>query len=197
MAREKPDHYSQRARREGYPARSVYKLQEIQQKFHILRRGTRVLDVGAAPGSWSKYALTVLGRSGVVVAVDLSPLSGDVTDSRLEFLQGDLYEETVREELRQRGPYNTVMSDAAPATSGQRTVDTARSAALVEHVLHLCGDVLAPGGNVVAKIFQGGEEQDLLAQMRTMFESARAFKPKSCRKESFETYLVGTGRRIG
>ncbi|WP_455382971.1 RlmE family RNA methyltransferase [Salinispira pacifica] len=190
--RDTPDHYTQRAHREGYPARSVYKLKEAQERFGLLRAGDVVLDVGAAPGSWSAYAAKVVGR-GRVAAVDLNALNLAAQPDNLQFLQGDIFSEEVQVWLAERGPFDVVLSDAAPSTTGNRTVDTARSSALVDAVLDLALKQLKPGGNLMVKIFQGGEEQSYLARFRTLFSTAKPFKPKSSRKESFETFLVGIG----
>lgn len=192
--REKPDHYTDRAKKSGYLARSVYKLEAIQDRFALISPGDAVLDIGAAPGSWTQLAIELVGTSGSVTAVDLSPLEISAPDDLLATVQGDLFDGETQRCLAERGPYDVIISDAAPATTGNRTVDTSRSAALVELVVYLAAEWLRPGGNLVAKIFQGGEEQDILKDMRMKYDSARAFRPKATRKESFETYLVGLGR---
>ncbi|NLJ45203.1 MAG: RlmE family RNA methyltransferase [Treponema sp.] len=192
---EKPDHWTLKAKSEGYPARSVYKLAEMQEKFKLLKPGTRVLDIGAAPGSWSLWVLRFLKGSGFLAAVDLSPLGMKPPFGNFFFLQGDIYDPAVRSTLAERGPYGLVLSDAAPATTGDRTVDTGRSESLVEAVIDYADALLAPGGNLVAKLFQGGGERDLLAALKERFETARGFKPKACRAESFETYLIGLGKK--
>ncbi len=224
---ERPDHWTIRAKKEGYPARSVYKLEEIVRKFGLLkgmsggrgavrgdgissgrgpayddsanrgraleRRGPAILDVGAAPGSWSLWLLRQLKDRGSLVAVDIQDLGIAPADPNFSFLKGSILDEPVRARLRGRGPYDLVVSDAAPATSGNRLVDQARSEELVEAVMGLAIEVLAPGGALVMKIFQGGEEKRLIAELRGHFAQARAFKPEACRAESFETYLVAIG----
>jgi len=192
---EKPDHWTLKARSEGYPARSVYKLAEMQEKFRLLKPGLRVLDIGAAPGSWSLWVLRFLKGSGFLTAVDLSPLGIKAPFGNFFFLQGDLYDPAVRSALAERGPYGLVLSDAAPSTSGDRTVDTGRSEALVEAVIGYADALLVPGGHLVAKLFQGGGERELLQSLRGRFETARGFKPRACRAESFETYLLGLGKK--
>jgi len=192
---EKPDHWTLKAKGEGYPARSVYKLAEMQDKFRLLKPGTRVLDIGAAPGSWSLWILRFLKGSGLLAAVDLSPLGMTPPFGNFFFLQGDLYDPAVRQALAGPGPYGLILSDAAPSTTGNRTVDTGRSEALVEAVIDYADAFLAPGGHLAAKLFQGGGERDLLAALKGRFETARGFKPKACRAESFETYLIGLGKR--
>jgi len=242
----RPDYWTLRAKKEGYPARSVYKLEEIVRKFGLLRiicgersvrEGVRegavregaptILDVGAAPGSWSLWLLRQMKGRGKLVAVDIqdlsimpqaaaarnsepilasevagapeatgaanSSVSGEPIGAHFSFVKGSILDEPVRERLRELGPYNLVVSDAAPATSGNRLVDQARSEELVEAVIGMALEVLAPDGALVAKIFQGGEERRLLTELRRHFAQARAFKPQACRAESFEIYLVATG----
>ena len=224
---EHPDYWTLRAKKEGYPARSVYKLEEIVRKFGLLnglgsRRGTpecsqtgagpAILDVGAAPGSWSLWLLRQMKGRGTLMAVDIQDLDivsqieamdlhkatgtakvDEPIGAHFTFVKGSILDEPVRARLRELGPYNLVVSDAAPATSGNRLVDQARSEELVEAVIGLALEVLAPGGALVTKIFQGGEERRLLTELRAHFAQARAFKPQACRSESFETYLVATG----
>jgi 23S rRNA (uridine2552-2'-O)-methyltransferase len=190
---EKPDFWAQKAKKEGYPARSVYKLQEIDEKFHLIKKGAKVLDIGAAPGSWSLWVLKKLAGSGFLSAVDLQPLGMKPPYGNFLFIQGDLYDPAVREALLAKGPYGIVLSDAAPATTGNRLVDQGASESIVEAVIAYGLESLAPGGSLVAKIFQGGAERDLLLSLRASFAQAKAFKPQACRSESFETYLVATG----
>jgi 23S rRNA (uridine2552-2'-O)-methyltransferase len=169
----------------------VYKLEEIQRRFAILKRHGRVLDVGAAPGSWSQLAARIVGSGGTVVAVDLQPISS--VGEGVTSIVGDILDAAVVDKLRTLGPYDAIISDAAPKTSGNRTVDTARSSGLVEQVISLCHEMLLPDGNLVAKLFQGGEEQRLLSLARSLFGSVRMVKPKASRSESFETFLVAIG----
>lgn len=190
--RSQPDHYSLRARREGFASRSIYKLQEIHEKYHVIPAGGRVLDIGAAPGSWSQFARSLVGPAGLVVAVDLTPLTDLDGLSNIEPIVGDIYDAAIVEALAARGPFDAVISDAAPRTTGNRTVDTSRSAALVEHVISLYPRLLRNGGTMVAKLFQGGEEQSLLARVRSQFSMGRLVKPRASRSESFEVFLVGT-----
>lgn len=192
---EKPDFWSRKAFSEGYPARSVYKLQEIDEKFGMLKKGFRVLDLGAAPGSWTTFALRMLDGTGYVTSIDLNPLSKDVKSDFLTFIQGDMYDPEVRSKALSLGPYDSVICDAAPPTTGNRVVDTARSSGLVELAIYYAQEMLKPGGNFVVKIFQGGDQQSFLKSMREIFTSARGFKPEACRNESFETYLVGINKK--
>ncbi|SLM17737.1 Ribosomal RNA large subunit methyltransferase E [uncultured spirochete] len=209
---DRPDYWTLRAKKEGYPARSVYKLEEIMRKFGLLKvldgrtteggpdqiaRPTRprpsILDVGAAPGSWSLWLLRQMKGAGQLVAVDVQDLGIAPRDANFSFLKGNILDDAVRAALRDAGPFQLIVSDAAPATSGNRLVDQARSEELVEAVMGLAPEVLAPGSALIMKIFQGGEERRLLSELRAHFAQARTFKPEACRSESFETYLVATG----
>ena len=199
----KPDYWQQKARSEGYPARSVYKLIEIDKKFSFFKNPPstlRVLDIGAAPGSWSLYVLRKFSGRHFLAAADLSPLSrefdkGLFDGSNFFFVQGDITTTQVREALFSKGPYSMIISDVAPATTGNRTVDTARSLGLAEEVLVYAEHILAPGGNLVFKVFQGGDSAQLLKQMKALFTTAKSFKPEACRGESVETYYIGMHKK--
>jgi 23S rRNA (uridine2552-2'-O)-methyltransferase len=202
-AYDKPDSWSLKAQKAGYPARSVYKLEEIDGKFRLLtppRGGNpRVLDLGAAPGSWSLYILRHY-PGAFLAAADLQALSRRYDGDRFDgpdffFIQGDFTSPPVREELLRRGPYTAIVSDAAPATTGSRTVDVPRSLALAEEVLLYADQCLAPGGNLAVKVFQGPGAAELLGRLRRDFTGVRAFKPAACRGDSFETYYIGLGKR--
>jgi len=194
-AYEKSDYWALKAKKEGYPARSIYKLAEISQKFGIIKPGQRVLDIGAAPGSWSLWILKQQAGKGFLSAVDLSPLKIQGPAENFFFVQGDLYDPTIRHQVAERGPYHVVVSDAAPATSGNHSLDTDRSEAIVEAVLDYAETLLLPGGSMVCKLFIGGGQRELLDRMKGLFETARAFKPEACRQVSFETFLIGLKRK--
>ena len=193
IMRRSQDHYSRRAKKEGYPARSVYKLEEIQKKHSLFRSGSSVLDVGAAPGSWSLWVSRRFGAR--IVAVDLKEMPELAGISGITALSADLYADDTRRFILDRGPFDVVMSDAAPSTSGNRGLDATRSAALVESVLDLARLCLKPGGRLIAKLFQGSDEQAILAQARTVFKKALYAKPKATRSESFEVFLVAIDYR--
>ena len=192
---EKPDYWSQKAFSEGYPARSVYKLKEIDEKFSMIKKNYTVLDLGAAPGSWTTFLLRKLDGSGKVVSCDLNPLSKSVKGENLTFLQGDLNAPEIRKIIKENGPYDLVVCDAAPKTTGNRIVDTASSEQLVEMAIWYAQAMLKKGGNFAVKIFQNGDQQRLLKSMREIFTSAKGFKPEACRSESFETYLIGINKK--
>jgi 23S rRNA (uridine2552-2'-O)-methyltransferase len=190
---DKPDFWALKAKKEGYPARSVYKLMEIDKRFSLVRQGARILDIGAAPGSWSLWVLQRLAGKGFLAAVDLQDLGIDTAYDNFLFVKGDLYDPGVRSRLLEKGPFGLVLSDAAPGTTGNRFVDQSASENIVEAVLDYAEASLSPGGSLVTKIFQGGAEGDFLKRLRGRFAQAKGFKPEACRKGSFETYLVATG----
>jgi 23S rRNA (uridine2552-2'-O)-methyltransferase len=206
---EKLDSWSLRAQKEAYPARSVYKLQELDEKFGLLPQKSgrkkpdfKVLDLGAAPGSWSLYVLRKLGASCSLVSCDLSPLSrnfdrGLFDGANFFFKQGDIFLPEIAEEIIGKGPYSLVLSDMAPATSGNRTLDTARSGELAEAALSYAEKSLTPGGNLCVKIFQGGGTDDVIKKIRPLFKTVKTFKPKACRPASFEIYLAALGKKTG
>jgi 23S rRNA (uridine2552-2'-O)-methyltransferase len=205
---EKMDSWSLRAQKEGYPARSVYKLKELEEKFALLPKTWepresapfKILDLGAAPGSWSLYLLRKMAGRGFLAAADLSPLSRQYDQGLFEgknfsFTQGDITAAETRDTLIAQGPYGLLISDAAPATTGNRGVDTLRSQTLAEAVLEYAETALARGGNLVVKVFQGGDTAALLKRIRELFASGKSFKPQACRRESFETYYIGLEKR--
>ncbi|MBQ8013206.1 MAG: RlmE family RNA methyltransferase [Treponema sp.] len=192
---EKPDFWSRKAFSEGYPARSVYKLQEIDEKFGMIKKNYKVLDLGAAPGSWTTFLLRAMEGSGKVVSCDLNPLSKSVKGDNLVFIQGDLQAKEIFDRIKSEGPFDLVVCDAAPLTTGNRVVDTARSSGLVKMAIWYAQTMLKSGGNFAVKIFQNGDQQALLKTMREVFTSAKGFKPQACRSESFETYLIGLGKK--
>ena len=192
---EKPDFWSKKAFSEGYPARSVYKLQEIDQKFGMIKKNYKVLDLGAAPGSWTTFLLRQMEGSGKVVSCDLNPLSKSVKGENLVFIQGDLQAKEIFDKIKTEGLFDLVVCDAAPLTTGNRVVDTARSSGLVKMAIWYAETMLKTGGNFAVKIFQNGDQQALLKKMREVFSNAKGFKPQACRSESFETYLIGLGKK--
>jgi 23S rRNA (uridine2552-2'-O)-methyltransferase len=186
------DYYSRLAKQRDFPARSVFKLEEMQERFSLLEAGQSVLDLGSAPGSWTKYCLGRIGTEGRLVGVDLQPASvSPQSGGRYRFLQGDLFSEAILADLVELGPYDLVLSDAAPRTTGNSLVDAQGSLDICGRALEIAMRTLQPGGHLVVKVFQGGQEGRLLQQMRDHFRRARAFKPKASRSESRETYFLG------
>lgn len=188
------DPYVRKARAQGARSRATFKLEEIDRVEHLLAPGRTVVDLGAAPGGWSQYAASRLGGQGLVVAVDLLPMT-DIP--RVTFLQGDFRDPVTvarLEELLGGRPVDLVMSDLAPNMTGVDVVDQARAAELGELTLDFAGRVLAPGGALLMKMFQGAGFAGLLAAARRRFASVRIRKPAASRQRSAETYLVARSR---
>lgn len=187
------DFYFHQAKHEGYRARSVYKLQEIQQKFHILKPGIVAVDLGAAPGSWTQYLAEVLGPNGVVVSVDRTPLAKPLPP-QVRDICGDIFDVT-EERLRDLagGLADVVCSDMAPNTSGVKQVDHLRSIGLCERAMWIADRLLKPGGDFIAKMFQGGDVQSYLRDLKVRYTEVKVFKPKSSKAESKETFVIARG----
>lgn len=187
------DKYFKQAKEEGYLARSAYKLKELQERFSLMRKGDRVLDLGCAPGAWLQVALEIVGPDGVVVGLDLKPIDERLVQGAFS-LVGDAFEIEPALLMGESGkPFDVVLSDMAPNTSGHG--DDLRSAHLCHRVLDLAAQVLRPGGNLAMKILEGAMYNEVLQRTKTMFPDARGFKPKSSREVSREMYIVGTRRR--
>ncbi len=186
------DHYFKKAKREGYPARSVYKLKEAQSKYRFLKRGYRVLDLGAAPGAWTKYAWQVVGKQGKVVAVDLKPLAFELPNCK--FLKADVFGVEAEDLTSDDCPgFHVVLSDMAPKTTGRKDVDHLKQIALAEQALRISQKVLLQGGTLFCKVFQGEDLQGFREKCSTVFRDVKVFKPKSSRSESVELFLLCTG----
>ncbi len=184
------DHYFHRAKKEHFLARAVYKLQEIQQRHRLLKPGDRVLDLGAFPGSWLQFTCDLVGAKGFVLAVDLKDLTHSFPGNVI-ILQRDILEPAFPKELADRyAPFDVVLSDMAPATSGIRVADSARSALLVEQALQVARLTLKPNGHFLAKIFQGSEFHDLLLEVKKAFRQVKVVKPAASRKQSKEVYIL-------
>ena len=188
------DHYFLKAKRENYPARSVYKLKEMDARFRLLKPGMKVLDLGAAPGSWSLYAAERVGREGLVLACDLQATE-TVFPANVTFARENVFERTPGFEamLDATGPFDLVMSDMAPRTTGTKFTDQARSLELCLEAVAVADRWLKPGGHFVTKIFMGPDFQDLARAVRQRFDSVKTFKPNSSRAESKEIFELGLG----
>ncbi|UCD74090.1 MAG: RlmE family RNA methyltransferase [Phycisphaerales bacterium] len=204
MAREIRDHYFRRAKKEGYLSRAAYKLIEIDERRKILTSGDRVLDCGAAPGSWLQVASRRVGQSGFVIGIDLKPIKHSFVmphAAEVRTLAADLREIPAGELLALlpagsaagSALFDVILSDMAPDTTGDRTIDHHQSIRLCEAVLDRCPDLLKSGGHVVIKVLEGEAYPDLRARTRRMFDAVKGFKPKASRNESTEIYLIGKG----
>ena len=185
------DTFFKKARDSGFAARSIFKLEDIDRRFRLLRAGERVLDLGCRPGSWMQYAVKVVGSHGHVVGLDRQALPAPIPGTKV--LIGDVYTITDADLLDGLRAYDVVLSDMAPDTTGIRSADQARSAALVEEALGRAERLLAPGGAFVAKIFQGPDVAELRKRMTVRFSEVHLVKPEASRSSSTELYLVGKG----
>lgn len=185
------DRFNQKAKDEGYRARSVYKLSEIQKRMHPFKSGQSVLDLGCAPGSWARYASEQVGRKGKVVGIDLQEV-GSLAGCTL--LQADVYEITA-DELRTHlgGQANVVMSDMAPNTSGDKFGDHVRQIEICERALELATELLQPGGAFICKVFEGEDAPGFVSNVRKHFTTTKRVRPEAVRRESVEFFVVGMG----
>jgi 23S rRNA (uridine2552-2'-O)-methyltransferase len=194
LERQLNDPYVARAKREGYRSRAAFKLLEIDEKFKILKPGQKIVDLGAAPGGWSQIAAKVVGPKGRVVGIDLLPID---PMAGVEFIQLDFLDESAPGKLIEMlgGPADVVMSDMAANTTGHKKTDHLRIIGLAEAAIYFAREILAPGGAFVAKVFQGGTENQLLADLKRDFAVVRHVKPGASRADSAELYVLATGFR--
>lgn len=190
------DYYFRKAKAEHYPARSVYKLMEMDKALGLLAAGQRVLDLGATPGSWSLYAAQRVGPQGRVVALDRTP-TDTAFPPQVRFLVADMLDPSPEAlaVLEAHAPFAVVLSDMAPNTTGSRVTDQARSLALVEAAYGVAVRWLALGGHFVAKIFEGPDAPAFVRGIKPFFQRVTLMKPKSSRAESKEIFIVGLGLR--
>ncbi|NQY64840.1 MAG: 23S rRNA (uridine(2552)-2'-O)-methyltransferase RlmE [Alteromonadaceae bacterium] len=190
------DEYVKKAQKLGLRSRAVFKIEEINNKDKLIKPGMKVVDLGAAPGGWSEYAVKAVGDKGQVVACDIlsmDPIAG------VDFLQGDFREEVVLDALLNRidgKNIDVVMSDMAANMTGNESADSARSMYLVELALEMCHQVLKKKGSFVVKVFQGEGFEQFIKETRAVFSSVKTRKPQSSRSRSREVYLVATGFKL-
>ena len=194
LERQLNDPYVARAKREGYRSRAAFKLLEIDEKFHILKPGQKIVDLGAAPGGWSQIAAQRVGPKGRIVGIDLLPVD---PMAGVEFIQLDFLDESAPGKLMDMlgGPADLVMSDMAANTTGHKKTDHLRIIGLAEAAIYFAREILAPGGAFVAKVFQGGTENQLLGDLKRDFAVVRHVKPSASRADSAELYVLATGFR--
>jgi len=192
LARQLNDPYVQAAKTQGFRSRAAFKLLELDDKYKLITKGARVVDLGAAPGGWAQV---LLQRGAAAVAgIDLLPV---IPMAGANFIEGDFTDEGMDRRLKEilGGPADLVLSDMAPNTTGHVATDHIRIMALADMALAFAGEVLAPGGSFVAKLFQGGAEREMLNTLKLRFRTVRHAKPPASRKDSKEMYVVATGFR--
>lgn len=191
-----PDYYRLKARAKGFVSRAVFKLQAIDEKYHLFKAGQRVLDLGCSPGSWMQYIGPKVGPEGLVVGVDLNPPQIEVAHP-LYFVHGDVTSLDFGL-LRLLSPhFEVIVSDMAPKTTGIREVDQQRSLALAEQALAYAKELLAPGGHFLVKVFEGPETETFVRKLKEMFARVQRVKPAGSRPASPEIYLLGLKKRAG
>ena len=190
------DHFFQRAKQRGFRARSAFKLEELVQRFGLVRPGARVLDLGAAPGGFLQVVAKTVGPSGLAVGVDLVPLR-PFNEAWVRTAVVDVLADDARAQLEAvaEGPYDTVLSDMAPKTTGVRATDEARSLRLADRALELAQALGKPGSSFVAKLFMGGDFETFRARLREAYREVKVVRPEATRSSSIEVYLVGLGLR--
>jgi len=190
------DEYVKKAQKDGYRSRAVYKLQEIQEKDHILKPSMKVVDLGSAPGGWSQYAARIIGNNGRIIASDILPMD---PIAFVEFVQGDFREQVVLDELLNllgNDKADLVISDMAPNMSGTEAVDQPRSIYLCELALDMAQQVLKPGGSFLIKLFQGEGSEVFLQSIRKQFKVVKIRKPKASRPRSREVYVLAQNFQV-
>ena len=188
------DHYFHKAKRDGYVARSAYKLEEIDKKNRLLRLGNLVLDLGCSPGSWLQYAASKVGEKGQVLGVDLQAVKLSLPKN-VKVLQADIFEMTVKDLEINGGMVDVILSDMAPKTTGIRVTDSQRSFALNQQVLELSCDLLRHHGTLLVKAFQGAPFEQLRREFSNIFAQVKLCKPKSSRSESVEIFMLGLSKK--
>ncbi len=188
------DYYFKKAKEERYYARSVYKLVEIDRKYHLLKKGLKVLDIGCTPGSWSQYILETIGN-GRVLGIDIDN-NIQINDKRFTFIHDDIFnikEPVIKKEI---GILDMIFSDAAPNTTGNKFMDAQKSLSIVKRVFQIANGILKSNGSVVAKVFQGEDVASFVKAIRGDFSRVTLCKPKSSRKESREIFIVAQNKRF-
>ncbi|MBC7128467.1 MAG: RlmE family RNA methyltransferase [Thermoplasmatales archaeon] len=189
ISERKKDHYYKEAKKQGYRARSAFKLIQINNRYHILRKGSIIIDLGASPGGWSQVA----SRYGRVIAIDIKkmmPIEG------VEFIEGDITDENTVSRIKDiASEVDAVISDASPNLSGKYEMDQARSVWLCEHAFKIAKEFLKEGGNFVCKIFEGSDFKEFLEDVKKSFRMVKLHRPQASRKASSEVYIIAKGYR--
>jgi len=192
------DYYAKKAKKDKYPARSIYKLEEVQKKYNFLKRGDSVLDIGCFPGSWSLYAAEVVGPRGVVVGVDLQQAdqAPRPDSARIHWLCQDIRDDDFIANVRRIRPtFRVLISDIAPKTTGNRWADAQQSLNLVRETLRIAEELLLPRGHYLVKVFQGEDFPAFVQELKQRFEMVKVQKPQSSRVESREVFVLAMGFR--
>jgi 23S rRNA (uridine2552-2'-O)-methyltransferase len=186
------DHYFKKAKSENYLARSIYKLEEVDKKYHVLKQGIKVVDLGYYPGSWIQYTSKVIGDSGKVIGIDIQEVNKKLTGIKnVRVYQKDIFDIKDLSQLGVEDKFDVVLSDMAPSTTGIKSLDQDRSLNLVESVFGLLPKFLNTGGHFVIKVFDSQHAQDYLKTQKVLFQEFHYLKPKSTRSVSKEFFVIG------
>jgi 23S rRNA (uridine2552-2'-O)-methyltransferase len=185
------DHYTHKAKKENYSARSVYKLKEIQKKYQLIRPGHSVLDLGCAPGSWIQFVSEILKNSGYITGVDKKNIAIHIKTPHT-IVVDDIFQ-VIKSDTIEASPFNVILSDMAPNTTGRKDVDAIRSLRLCEVAFQMAQKHLLTGGHFLCKIFQGSDTQAFIDEIKNSFDSHQLYRPKTTRKASKEIYIIGLG----
>lgn len=187
------DGFVKKAKQMGYRARSAFKLQEIQEKYRLVKKGDVVLDLGAAPGSFIQYLIGIVGKDGLIIGIDSEPIN-KIERENVLLIKKDIFQikpaEIYQKFRKKKQKIDVITADLSPKISGLKEVDRGKSIELNEKVIELSKKLQKPNGIIVTKIFQGTETEDFISQIRTEFKKIKRFKPKASRKESQEIFLI-------
>lgn len=190
------DHYFHKAKKDNFLARSVYKLEEIDERFKVISKGNQIIDLGYSPGSWIQYTSEKIGKDGIVIGADIKEVNNKLLNlANVRLFQKDVFTIDTMMELGVSDQFDVVLSDMAPNTTGIQSVDQIRSLNLVEMVFSLLPKFLKPGGNLVIKVFESNDAQVFLKTQRKHFEEFHNLRPKSVRSVSKEYFVIGKNFR--
>lgn len=191
------DHYYNKAKKENYLARSIYKLEELDEKYKIITKGDHAVDFGYHPGSWTQFLSKKVGANGSVTGIDIKPVNKKLlSEKNVKLFEKSIFDVEKMQDLEREELFDLVVSDMAPNTTGIKSVDQDRSLALVEMVYHLLPTFLKPGGNFAIKVFDSHQAQQFLKDNKSMFDEYYQLKPKSTRSVSKEFFAIGKGFRV-
>lgn len=186
------DSFAKKARDSGLLARSAFKLQELNNRFDVIRQGDKVLDLGAAPGSWLQITSQLIGASGLAIGIDKADIKFRAPN--IKIIQDDIFAPDLIEQLSAFGLFDVILSDLAPATSGIKIRDQAQSLELAERALYIAEQILARRGHLLIKIFQSPDMLYFIKKLKRMFKTVHVFKPQASRDRSFETYIIAMNK---
>ena len=194
MSNRTKDFFYKKAKEKGVVARSYYKIEDLDEKYRLVKKNYRVMDIGAAPGSWIQYVQDKIGDDGFVLAFDLNPLNISIRPN-VTFIEGNIFDFSAEQLKRDYEPFDLMISDVAPRTTGNYTVDHTRSFELCSHVLEIASACLKQNSKMICKMYQGEQTRSFVDAMKKVFSEVKIQKPVSSRAESSEVFIVATGKK--